>query len=130
MVLVAALAEYLAERGAKLILSSNQRDQLESVRSRLPHAEKHQTCLLDFEQPENIDTKVQSILTKTGPIDILVNNAGIAQHSLVIETQLAVDRRIMEINFFRHYCYDQSSIAINARAPKGDKLLLLVVSQG
>jgi short-subunit dehydrogenase len=33
-------------------------------------------------------------------IDILVNNGGISQRALTVETDLEVDRRIMEVNYF------------------------------
>ena len=73
---------------------------LEQLRAELPNSSQHQVLMLDLEQPENLYAKVQDIISCWGPIDILINNAGIAQRSRVLETQLAVDRRIMEINFF------------------------------
>ena len=39
-------------------------------------------------------------IEKCGPIDILIHNGGISQRSLVVDTRLEVDRRIMEVNFF------------------------------
>lgn len=35
-----------------------------------------------------------------GHIDILVNNAGVSSRGSVMETDIAVDRRVMEVNFF------------------------------
>ena len=35
-----------------------------------------------------------------GHVDILVNNAGVSSRSSVMETDAAVDRRVMEVNFF------------------------------
>ena len=35
-----------------------------------------------------------------GHVDILVNNAGVSSRSSVMETDTAVDRRVMEVNFF------------------------------
>ena len=33
-------------------------------------------------------------------MDLLVNNAGMSSRSSVMETDTAVDRRVMEVNFF------------------------------
>jgi short-subunit dehydrogenase len=96
----AALASHLAARGAKLILSSRRVELLQQLHTELPNNQRHHVAPLDLEHPEGLYAKVQAIINDLGPIDILINNAGIAQRSLVVDTQLAVDRRIMEINFF------------------------------
>jgi dehydrogenase/reductase SDR family protein 7B len=95
-----ALARHLAAQGARLILSSRRIEKLEQLRTELVNSSQHQVFQLDLEQPEALYTRVQNVISDWGPIDILINNAGIAQRSRVLETQLAVDRRIMEINFF------------------------------
>lgn len=96
----AALAEYLAARGATLILSARRTELLQQLQSSLPNSQCHHLLPLDLEQPEGLRSKVQEAIALWGPVDILINNAGLAQRSLVVETQLSVDRRIMEINFF------------------------------
>jgi len=96
----AALAQYLSACGANLILSSRHINTLREIHRALTNHNRHQIVPLDQEQPEALSQQIQTVLL-TGPaIDILINNAGIAQHSDAIETQLFVDRRIMEINFF------------------------------
>lgn len=96
----AALAAHLAARGATLILSSRRVELLHQLHTGLPNKHLHSVLPLDLEHPEGLYDNVQTIIADKGPIDILINNAGIAQRSLVVDTQLAVDRRIMEINFF------------------------------
>jgi len=39
------------------------------------------------------------VMNHYGKIDILVNNAGISQRSLVTDTDLSVDQKIMDVNF-------------------------------
>lgn len=96
----AALATHLAARGAQLILSSRRENWLQQLHAELPNNQRHHVVPLDLEHPEGLWAKVQTIIADKGPVDILINNAGIAQRSLAVDTQLAVDRRIMEINFF------------------------------
>lgn len=55
---------------------------------------------IDLENVDEIPRIADRTLEKTGGIDLLVNCAGVSQRSLALETDLAVDRRIMEVNFF------------------------------
>lgn len=54
----------------------------------------------DLGDQNSIDQAVKIILRKNISIYALYNFAGISQRSLVRETPLSIDRKIMEINFF------------------------------
>lgn len=96
-----ALTYEFARQGAKLIISSNQQNELEKVKATCGSIGAE--CYIQFLDVMEID-KMQSItdhlIDKFKRIDVLVNNAGISQRSLVIETPLDVDRKIMEIDYF------------------------------
>lgn len=96
-----ALTYEFARQGAKLIISSNQLEELEKVK--LTCESIGTTCFIQFLDMIEVD-KMQSItdllIEKFDKIDVLVNNAGISQRSLVVETPLEVDRKIMEIDYF------------------------------
>ena len=77
----AALAREFARRGASLILLARNRQRLEAVRD--------SCAAIDAFAP-----------TVEGCLDYLVLNAGISQRSLAVETGAAVDRRVMEVDFF------------------------------
>ena len=96
-----ALAYEFARRGARLVLSARREDELRRVggQTNLPAAQIL-ILPLDSENPDAFGAHVQTVLQTFGRIDLLVLNAGVSQRSLVLATDLSVDRRIMEINYF------------------------------
>lgn len=96
-----ALAFQYAAHGAALILSARRESVLQSVADeceQLGAASAHY-YVMDMENPAQIEQVAQRVLSEHPKINILVNNAGISQRSLVIETEMEVYRRIMEIDF-------------------------------
>jgi dehydrogenase/reductase SDR family protein 7B len=96
----AALAKALAERGAILVFSSRRDDVLANVRSQCANPDRHLVLPLDMFQPESFAAAVQTVLERFGRIDTLVHCAGISQRGTAIETELKVDRHLMELNYF------------------------------
>lgn len=94
-----ALAIELSSRNAKLILSSRKKETLEAVKKVCKNPAWIKIIPLDLEDYNNFDTKASEAFSCFGTIDILVNNGGISQRSLVKDTQIAVDKRILEINY-------------------------------
>ena len=94
-----ALAEELAVRGAHLILSSRRPDALADVRSRLGQPDRHHIVPLDLGDPESLGEIVDQTLERVPSVDVLINNGGVSQRAFAVETDLAVDRRLMEINY-------------------------------
>ncbi len=94
-----ALAYELARRGATLVLSARREPLLERVRDRCDRASEHMIVPLDLTQTESMPEATAGVLARFGRIDLLVNNGGISQRSKVSETELDVDRRIMEVNY-------------------------------
>lgn len=95
-----ALSTALASQGAKLILSSRNAKELERVKARCPQPEKIKVHPLDLSKADTLEPLTQEAIQLFGRIDILINNGGISQTSYVKETQLSVDRRIMEVDYF------------------------------
>jgi len=95
-----SLAIELSYQGAKLILSSRNKASLETVRSSCKNSNNVKIVPLDLEDYMNLTSKVDQAISCFGVIDILVNNGGISQRSLVKDTDISVDRRIMDINYF------------------------------
>jgi short-subunit dehydrogenase len=95
-----ALAYSLARRGARLILSARGEDRLREVRAACASPENHLVLPLDLAAPATLGPAVERALAQAGRVDILVHSGGVSQRSLVRDTPIEVDRRIMEINFF------------------------------
>ena len=96
-----ALAYEFADQGAKLILSSIQKEELEEVKTRC--LEKVDFCLtqyFDLGNADEIEEAAKTVLEKVDTIDVLINNGGISQRSLIIDTPLEIDHKIMNIDFF------------------------------
>ena len=94
------LAYELAKKGAKVILAARREEELKRVKSRCAHQENIETLTLDLSKSEEIAAKAQTAESFFGPIDLLINCGGISQRDKVINTDLQVDRRLMEVNYF------------------------------
>lgn len=94
-----ALALEFSNQNAKIILSSRKKEDLELVKNACKNPSNVKIVILDLEEYTNLQPKVDEALAAFGRIDILVNNGGISQRSFVKDTQIAVDKRIMDINY-------------------------------
>jgi short-subunit dehydrogenase len=95
-----ALTYPLAAAGARLILSSRRAEELERVRQRCRRPEAHLTLPLDLAQPGTFAAAVQQVHEHFGSIDVLVNNGGVSQRATALETTAAVERVLMDIDYF------------------------------
>ena len=95
-----ALAYEWSKLGAWLILSARRENQLLRVKEACLHSDRCTVVPLDLSRQEDIEAAADRMLQQFGTIDILVNNGGISQRSLAIETNIEVDRRIMEVDYF------------------------------
>ncbi len=96
----AKLAEKLAKEGATLILTGRNTDALERVKNVCLNYTQHCQILAADLVAADLEQLVVNAISIFGHVDMLVNNAGVSQRSLAIETQPAVYRQLMEINFF------------------------------
>ena len=94
----AAVAVAFSRRGARLILSARREEELNRVRSGCTGPDAHLVLPFDL---ANFDPEATArrALDAFGAIDILIHSGGVSQRSLVAEAGVAVDRRIMEVNW-------------------------------
>lgn len=94
-----ALARTLDRRGARLVLSARRRERLEEVRAELERPDAHQVLPMDLAETDRAGERVREALAG-GPVEVMIHNAGISQRSPAVDTDLSVDRRLMEVDYF------------------------------
>lgn len=97
-----ALAYELAKKKTKLILSARRKDELERVKGNCAKEAQPDIRILPLDLAESSTHKLASeaAIQFFGHVDILINNGGLGQNSLVAETTIDVDKKVMEINYF------------------------------
>jgi short-subunit dehydrogenase len=95
-----AIVYDLIAKGAKVVISARRKEVLEEVRAKSSKPENIMILPLDLAEIKTFDSKVAEVLAHFGRIDILFNNGGISQRGMALETDLSVDRKIMEIDYF------------------------------
>lgn len=95
-----ALAVAFAAAGARLVLSSRRPAELERVRTVCARPEAHRIVPLDLTRPETFAAAVAEVEAACGGVDVLVNNGGVSQRALALDTTPAVERALMEVNYF------------------------------
>ncbi|MFZ5940768.1 MAG: SDR family NAD(P)-dependent oxidoreductase [Bacteroidota bacterium] len=96
-----ALAGEFAARGATVLISSHEADELERVRKGLEAVSaKVFPVVFNLGNPDEVEATAKAVLEKYGRVDVLMNNGGISQRSLAVETPISLDRKIMEIDYF------------------------------
>lgn len=121
-----ALAKVFSAQGAVLVLSARRQPELERVRAGLSAPERHMILPLDLTESDRFPAAVEAVLAQCGRLDMLVNNGGISQRSRIFETDLAVDRRVMEVNYFG--AIGLTKAALPALRAAGDARVVVISS--
>ena len=95
-----ALAYNYSAKGAKLIISSRNRDELFRVKMSCKNPALVHVLSFDLENTELLLQKAADAIRIFGRIDLLINSGGISQRSLAIDTAPATEERLMRVNFW------------------------------
>ncbi len=96
-----ALAIDLAKQKANLIISSRNIHELNKVQNEcLLHTNNCEIVPVDLSQPSDYKKETKNIIDKFTTIDYLFLVSGVSQRSIISETPIEIDRKIMEINYF------------------------------
>ena len=113
-----ALALALDLPGTTLILSSRKADSLQLVADQITQAQTH-ILPLDLEDHGPFPQMANDLVEAFGRIDILINNGGISQRSNALETDISVDRKIMEVNYFGNIALSKAVVPHMRRQGEG-----------
>jgi short-subunit dehydrogenase len=96
-----ALAFAFGQEGAKLVITGRKLDALNEVAQELNSAGIETLAVqADVSQEADNIKMVEETIKRFGKIDILINNAGISMRGMLADTDPAVIRQVMEINFY------------------------------
>lgn len=95
-----ACARKFSKEGYAVVLSARKVTELQRVASQCTSPDSVKILPLDLSKSEEMTGKVAEAIGFFGQVDILLHNGGISQRSLVQETKIEVDRKLMEVNYF------------------------------
>ena len=102
-----ALVYAYSQQGAKLIISSRNKERLYEVKTACKRNPLDIHVLpLDLDELDTLPKKVADALNIFGKIDVVIHAGGLSQRSIAMETNLSVIERLMKVNYV-------STVAIN-----------------
>ncbi len=115
-----SLAKACAREGAKVVLSARRIDELQRVarETGLPESD-FMVVPMDMEIYDNFPHLVQQVMARFGKIDYLFNNAGVSSRALAIETPVAIDKKMMDINYLGHVALTKAILPHMISSRKG-----------
>lgn len=97
-----ALVYALVQEGANVVISSRREAELQRVQQQSGVADRIAILPLDLEQSGTFEAVVKQAIGAFGKIDVMVHNGGISQRGTVAETLPAVQRKVMEVDYFSY----------------------------
>jgi short-subunit dehydrogenase len=94
-----ALAIELSKIDCKLILSSRRKEALVDVKNQCSNTAIIEVLPFDLANYDHMTDVVDKAISCFTKVDILINNGGISQRSLIINTDISVDKKLMEIDY-------------------------------
>jgi len=96
-----ALSRRFGKAGACIAALDRDADALARLSAELTaQSIAHVTAACDVTREEQVQSAIETARRALGSVDVLVANAGISQRSLLVRTEPAVIRKVMEVNFF------------------------------
>lgn len=124
-----ALVYEFFRQGAKLILSSNENEELIRVQNACGAPQENvMTLPLDLENFDIMPALVSEAWNHFGHVDILINNAGIAQRSLAVDTKMSVYLKLMNVDCLGHVALTQAILPRMIAQKRGQILATISVA--
>ncbi len=94
-----ALAEAYCKMGFKIIITARREQELLELKNNCANPENVVVLTHDLANYHSAKEIVAKAVEAFGSIDIMIHNAGISQRSRAIDTEVEVDKKIMEVNY-------------------------------
>ncbi len=96
-----ATALEFARQGSKVVLAARSSDRLAALEEEINSmGAEVLSCITDVAIEEDCRILVEKTVEKFGTVDILVNNAGVSMRALFEDVEIAVLKRLMDVNFW------------------------------
>ena len=120
-----SLAIEWAKRGTHaLILAARNVDRLNRIAEACAVWTPTRVMPLDLENPSSVDRFAEGLEAAGIRLSIVVHNAGISQRSRVLDTDLSVVRKIMEVNYFGTVQLTQKVLPSMIKAGAGEFIVV------
>lgn len=114
-----ALAYDLDKKKCKLILSSRKMEALQRVKANCRHQANIEIITLDLANMNTMPEKAKEAFEVFGPLDLLINNAGISQRSKIIDTDISVYKKLVDINYLGTVALTKAVLPYFVKAKNG-----------
>ena len=86
--------------GARVVITARRESELQRVRAAATDPERVAVLPADLMDAAALPALARQAQQCFGAVDVLVNNAGLSQRSLLRDTEMAVYRQLMELDYF------------------------------
>jgi len=126
-----AIAGWLAEHGASVVISGRDADRLNAaVKELQAHGTPVEGLVADAAKREDADRLVETARERFGRLDILVNNAGITRDGLVIRMKDEDWDRVLETNLKGAFLMTRAASKAMVRAKAGGRIINIASTAG
>ena len=123
-----AMADALAEMGAKIAITARKADELESAKQALEeNGYPVFATVSDLSRPETIEPMVATVVDVLGPIDVLVNNAGTSWGAPAEDYPLNGWRKVIDVNLTGTWLVTQA-VARASMIPRSSGSIINIAS--
>jgi len=99
-----ALALRFSKIGANVIITGRNDETLKKVQE---EGKNIKYFALDMEDPEGVDKWCKENSKNVGTLDVIIHNAGLSMRSFVMDTQMSLSQRLLNIDFLSVYAMTQ-----------------------
>ena len=115
-----ALAFQSAKIGANLVLSARRENELNRVKSNCNLPDENILVVpLDLTEHSQMEQKVAQVIAHFGRIDILINSGGISQRSLIMDTDISVYKKLIDIDYLGTVAISKAVLPVFVKQKSG-----------